>query len=137
MLCTLDDLFASTILGSASAFGLSFVVYAHGESSETFLFASKDVPGRPAKVEVDPEKQWLQYAKSKQPVITGFKEPDLNVDWQLLIWPSEGWEQHSQMFVPQVGLCVLFFLSSLVSLYGLLLKDTVLIQVDRFCDGCV
>ncbi|CAE8605507.1 unnamed protein product [Polarella glacialis] len=90
MLCTLDDLFASTMIGSASALGTSFVFYAHGESSETFLFASEDVPGRPAKVEFDPEKQWLQYAKSQQPVITGFTEPDLNVDWQMLIWPSEG-----------------------------------------------
>ncbi|CAE8614026.1 unnamed protein product [Polarella glacialis] len=136
MVCILDDLFASTSLRSAAAFDISFVVYAHRDSTDTFLFASNDVPGWPVKVTDDPEKQWLQYAKSKQPVITGFKEPELNVDWQMLIWPSRGWQQSSQTFVLEVGLCVLFTLGSLVSLWVLLLKDTVSMEVDRFCDSC-
>ncbi|CAE8677440.1 unnamed protein product [Polarella glacialis] len=98
MVCTLNDLIAGTSLASAAASGISFVLYAHGDSTDTFLFASKDVPGWPAKVTDDTEKQWLQYAKSKQPVRAGWKEPGLNVDWQMFIWPSEGRVPAKQSF---------------------------------------
>eukprot|EP00928_Gymnodinium_smaydae_P085548 TRINITY_DN6903_c0_g1_i2.p1 TRINITY_DN6903_c0_g1~~TRINITY_DN6903_c0_g1_i2.p1 ORF type:complete len:433 (+),score=48.83 TRINITY_DN6903_c0_g1_i2:107-1300(+) len=130
MLCEIETFFRDA--GNVGEIlGYSYVMYAHRLSGEkTFVKASNDVPGQPVLVNQDENKAWLQFARDKAPVVREFKVKAWNVHWVMLAWPRDGWKQNSQTFELQILLCIIFSLSGFVSLYSLLVRESVVIEVD-------
>jgi len=118
MLCTLDDFFRATPLVESSVYQASYVLYALTANGEQLLRTSGDVPA-----------DWKAYADAMKPVYTDFFLKDLNVHWCMKSWPSDGWLKHSNMYGLQVALCVCFTFMSLMSVYGVALREAVISEV--------
>eukprot|EP00931_Biecheleriopsis_adriatica_P047520 TRINITY_DN27400_c0_g1_i1.p1 TRINITY_DN27400_c0_g1~~TRINITY_DN27400_c0_g1_i1.p1 ORF type:complete len:433 (+),score=96.91 TRINITY_DN27400_c0_g1_i1:58-1299(+) len=116
MLCELDDLLAPTQLSSAEMYGLSYVLYAVTGKGNTLLATSKDVP----------EEDWQAHAEAAQPVNKKMELPDLNVEWVLSSWPRDGWKRHGDGFRFNLSLCACFTLTSILSVYSMLLRESVI-----------
>eukprot|EP00928_Gymnodinium_smaydae_P050775 TRINITY_DN3433_c0_g1_i3.p1 TRINITY_DN3433_c0_g1~~TRINITY_DN3433_c0_g1_i3.p1 ORF type:complete len:439 (+),score=45.48 TRINITY_DN3433_c0_g1_i3:53-1318(+) len=124
-----------TLFGDASSFdrilGYSYVICAHRLSGDvTFVKASENVPGQPDNLRDDKDKKWLAFAKSKNPILREFKVKEWNVHWVMYAWPDEGWAGQSDTYELQIVLCVTFTLSGLFSLYTLLVRESVIADVD-------
>eukprot|EP00928_Gymnodinium_smaydae_P085547 TRINITY_DN6903_c0_g1_i1.p1 TRINITY_DN6903_c0_g1~~TRINITY_DN6903_c0_g1_i1.p1 ORF type:complete len:445 (+),score=48.76 TRINITY_DN6903_c0_g1_i1:142-1335(+) len=130
MLCEIDTFFRDAA-NAGDILGYSYVMYANRLSGEkTFVKASDEVPGQPVLVNKDEDKTWLRFAQGKAPVMREFKVKAWNVHWVMLAWPRDGWKETSPTFELQILLCVIFSLSGFVSLYSLLVRDSVVLEVD-------
>lgn len=105
--------------------GLDFVVYAKLQGKPVFIHASAgvEVPSNPFE---DPTTPWLTYAMTQRPVEVYFQEDGLEVHWVFWFWPSEGWPPYSSSFQLQVVLCCGLFLASMLSVYGIILRESVM-----------
>jgi len=119
MLCTLDDFFRDTALAIASYHHHSYVLYAATATGNQILRKSDDVP-----------RDWEQFADSMSPIFTEFRVQELNVHWCMKSWPKSGWQWHSDIFGLQVVLCICFGILSLMSLYGAVLRASVIREVN-------
>jgi len=134
MLTTLDDLFSSTELDQDPAY-VSYVLYSKKTADKTFIRASTSIPGQPKHLSDDPDKLWLHHAEKQDPVEAEFNDVGLNIHWVLLLWPSEGWKTTSDVFGLQIALCALFTFASLGNLYGMLVRDSVIREVSKYCSN--
>ena len=126
MLTELDDLIKNTPLGTMRVSSVSYVLYAVKGNKNIFISASSTVPGKPVKVTDDPNTAWLSFAQKQDPQEVSFTLEDMKVHWVMKLWKEEGWQQHGDTFVLQVSLCCFFAIMSLASLYGIVLRDSIM-----------
>eukprot|EP00931_Biecheleriopsis_adriatica_P110255 TRINITY_DN84504_c0_g1_i1.p1 TRINITY_DN84504_c0_g1~~TRINITY_DN84504_c0_g1_i1.p1 ORF type:complete len:138 (-),score=15.72 TRINITY_DN84504_c0_g1_i1:93-470(-) len=119
MLCEIDDLLAPTSLKDPEPLDISFVLHTNSDKRLLPLHMSKDVPSD----------DWQSHVDEHIPVSQAVEIPELNVKWILQSWPSTGWMQHSQSFIFSVSLCVCFSIMSCCSVYSMLLRESLIIQM--------
>mmetsp|Transcript_104065 Transcript_104065/g.335414 ORF Transcript_104065/g.335414 Transcript_104065/m.335414 type:complete len:434 (+) Transcript_104065:67-1368(+) len=126
MVTEISDLVNATLLPSMMYNGYSYVLYAKAGGTDVFIAASEDVEGQPTQINLDPETPWLTFAQGRQPVSIEFKLSEMEVHWVMLLWPNEGWSTHSGTFPFQLVLCICFFFASLSSVYGVVLRESII-----------
>lgn len=129
MLVLVPTLIEATRVSRIENTGDSFVLYAKKDGRNLYMEASTDVEGKPSNFLEDPTTPWLTYAMKRDPVEVEFTIEAMQVNWVLVLWPREGFPSHSPSFPSQILLCGFFFLSSLISLYGVMLRESIIQSV--------
>lgn len=125
MVVEVATLIEATPVRSIEDLGLGFVLYANKDGKSLFMHAS-DAVEVPSNFLQDPTTPWLTHAMEQRPVEVNFRRTDMKVHWVLLLWPREGWPPHSSSFQIQVILCVCLSVASISSVYGIVLRESVI-----------
>mmetsp|Transcript_51547 Transcript_51547/g.167298 ORF Transcript_51547/g.167298 Transcript_51547/m.167298 type:complete len:504 (+) Transcript_51547:94-1605(+) len=126
MVTEISDLIPATPISTMKDDGWSFVLCAKTGGKNVFILASDDVGGQPQQVTEDPDTPWWNFAQGHEAESVEFELSNLQVHWVMMLWPKDGFPRYSDTFVVQVLLCICFSSVSLFSLYGMVLRESII-----------
>lgn len=129
-----DVLLEGTGLRLDEQSGISYVLYSDSVGRRRVLAASHDL--RDSLAGASNESAWLAEFDGRDYVEETFVIPALSVRWVLITWPSHSWETDATEHDLQVGLCVVFSLFSGLSLYCMLVRESVRREVAELLADC-